>query len=456
MLANLRSLVGSFSLSLEKLRISSIKNMIGFGLVVGWCGSLLTERVLCCAVNAGEGEIEKGSEKEIGGLHSVFLLRARKSGTVLVKLGLRSVCPWRARWGLDLEQIFFFFSHRCLWSKDTEEKREKKKKKRMDFFTALPDDMLLEIFKRIPESDWFSVLTCCRKFAAVAKRRFNPSTQSTLGHLKSSLRHSNFTDLAMDHWAMVSTSSFETSVFDLDLSVEQELVACTISIHQKIALYSLQGSLVREFCPEQVDDPFGIKFYSPEMLVVSDWTKGTVNLVNITGKHVKSFGNPTQKFCFPGSIAINRAKDKLLIADAKNKRIQLLDVQTETLSVLLSDPSLKFPMYVTYDSLHQRVVVSARDSNLISLFDWNGNFISSFGATVLRSPMGVALTKEGNFVVANKQMDKLSFFDDQGRHLHESDEIPEGKYFPNAFLVCLFGEMVLTHVCPLWGKKPLQ
>ena len=68
------------------------------------------------------------------------------------------------------------------------------------------------------------------------------------------------------------------------------------------------------------------------------------------------------------------------------------------------------------------VYVTDRENDRVQVFEQDGKFIREFGSDVLKSPRGIAVTKDGH-VVASCRANKLSIFTLEGQCVREITDV---------------------------------
>jgi len=121
------------------------------------------------------------------------------------------------------------------------------------------------------------------------------------------------------------------------------------------------------------------------------------------------------RFGFPIDTDIS-TQGELFCLDGENKRLLKLDV--------LGDPQISFGGFdagegrlvepVRFMMGGNRIFVSDRDRPGIVVFDLYGNFLFSFGNTVLKNPSGITQVKNENLLVTDIDCHKIYVFQENG------------------------------------------
>ena len=134
---------------------------------------------------------------------------------------------------------------------------------------------------------------------------------------------------------------------------------------------------------------------------------------------VLQFGQKGAKngcFQYPYSVAVN-SRDEIVVADTKNHRIQVFDGSKGRRKGLFN-----VPYCVTFDPRNHQIVVADTRNHRIQIFDEKGTFIRAFGSKgkgngQLEFPRGVAMSKEGGYVVSSEHC--IQVFDSAGNFVRK-------------------------------------
>ncbi|MBC7475684.1 MAG: response regulator, partial [Candidatus Sericytochromatia bacterium] len=149
-------------------------------------------------------------------------------------------------------------------------------------------------------------------------------------------------------------------------------------------------------------------------------------------KTIGSAGADNLQFSSPRAIHISN-EEKLIIADTKNSRIQVLDKQGNFLS-MFSEDSMKAPCSVTTDMAGKIYVIDALDCK-IRVFSPRGNLIDVFGGKgndigQLSSAYGITIFNNEKIYVTDPDGHKIVIFDFQGNVInsYSSESKEHGEY----------------------------
>lgn len=174
--------------------------------------------------------------------------------------------------------------------------------------------------------------------------------------------------------------------------------------------------------------PVGVAVDSEDRLFVSDAALHSVVCFSPQGQPLARFG--TTALARPGGIAIDRQRNRLYVADAKDSRVAVFDVGSLSLVGYLGSPSKPgrrdngtffAPTNVAVD--REGILYVADTWNYrIQIFDSNGKFVRAFGAQGDRPgefirPKGVAVDSEGHIYVADAEFNNFQILRPDGQPL---------------------------------------
>ena len=158
-------------------------------------------------------------------------------------------------------------------------------------------------------------------------------------------------------------------------------IAVSDLANKHIALYTLNGVLVRKFGSDSLDEPSGLAVNEKGLLFVAAYRGDKVCAYSEDGEFQYSFGSKGSQ---PGEF---NSPEQICIAQ---------------------------------DGL---VYVSDSDNNRVQVFQQDGHFVRQFGKNVLNRPTGLACTKDSHIVVASEKSCKLSIFTPSGECVHEVKDV---------------------------------
>ncbi len=174
--------------------------------------------------------------------------------------------------------------------------------------------------------------------------------------------------------------------------------------------------------------PAGVALDAEDRLFVSDADLHTIICFSPTGKPLATFGGT--RLGRPGGIAIDRLRNRLYVADAKNSRIAVFDTATMQFVAYFGTPSkpganpggtFYAPTNVAVDR-QGNVYVADTWNYRVQILDANGKFIRMFGAQGDRPgefirPKGIAVDSEGHIYVADAEFNNFQILSSDGKPL---------------------------------------
>jgi len=175
--------------------------------------------------------------------------------------------------------------------------------------------------------------------------------------------------------------------------------------------------------------PVGVATDGEDRLFVSDATLHSIFCFSPTGQVISYFGSAS--LGRPGGIAIDSARNRLYVADAKENRIAVFDTNTFKFVAYYGDSKrpggssakgfFAAPTNVALDR-KGNLYVADTWNNRIEILDPAGKFIRVFGAQGDRPgefirPKGIAVDSEGHVYVADAEFNNFQILDPNGTPL---------------------------------------
>ena len=148
------------------------------------------------------------------------------------------------------------------------------------------------------------------------------------------------------------------------------------------------------------------------------------------------YGNAEGQFTEPSGVAVD-ARNRLVVADTNNNRIQIFDVHGRFLSQFGSSVNsrLTFPNRIAVSRKTGNIVITERSpSHRVQTYTIGGFHIATFGEDILEHPRGVAIDDDDNIVIIECKVMRVTIFTMSGELLHKfgcSDHLE----FPNSVAV---------------------
>jgi DNA-binding beta-propeller fold protein YncE len=174
--------------------------------------------------------------------------------------------------------------------------------------------------------------------------------------------------------------------------------------------------------------PVGVAVDSEERLFVSDASLHSVTCYSPSGQPISHFG--TNVLGRPGGIAIDRQRNRLYVADAKNSHIAVFDVGSFTFLQYYGSASkpgrrdngaFYAPTNVAVDR-DGNIYVADTWNYRVQILDPNGKFVRAFGAQGDRPgefirPKGIAVDSGGHVYVADAEFNNFQILTREGQPL---------------------------------------
>jgi DNA-binding beta-propeller fold protein YncE len=174
--------------------------------------------------------------------------------------------------------------------------------------------------------------------------------------------------------------------------------------------------------------PAGVALDAKDRLFVSDAQLHSITCFSPAGNVIARFG--TSALGRPGGIAIDRQRNRLYVADAKDNHIAVFDTETRELITYLGRPSEGGKRENGTFAAPTNVAVD-RQGNVYVADTWNyrvqilapeGKFLRAFGEQGDRPgefirPKGIAVDSEGHVYVADAEFNNFQIFSPEGQPL---------------------------------------
>ncbi len=174
--------------------------------------------------------------------------------------------------------------------------------------------------------------------------------------------------------------------------------------------------------------PAGVVVDSADRLFVSDAQLHSITCFSPTGQVISRFG--MSSLGRPGGIAIDRQRNRLYVADAKQSRIAVFDTKSLEFICYFGTPgqagkpengTFASPTNVAVDR-QGNIYVADTLNFRVQVLNPAGKFLRTFGAQGDRPgefirPKGIAVDSEGHVYVADAEFNNFQIFSPQGQPL---------------------------------------
>ncbi|MEO8681643.1 MAG: 6-bladed beta-propeller [Vicinamibacterales bacterium] len=171
--------------------------------------------------------------------------------------------------------------------------------------------------------------------------------------------------------------------------------------------------------------PVGVAVDSRDVVYVADATLKRVFGYGVNGELSIAIGHEGELVA-PSGLAIDRAADRLYVADAGKHEVLCYSAKDGALIRVIGKRGgeageFNFPTNLSVDA-QGRLYVADTLNFRIQVFDRDGKFVRMFGELgdspgQLNRPKGVAVDSEGHIYVADSSFNNFQVFDEEGRLL---------------------------------------
>ena len=190
--------------------------------------------------------------------------------------------------------------------------------------------------------------------------------------------------------------------------------------NKRVQVFSSAGRYLGEFgrqgqSHEKLRRPVAVAYLDADHILVADSRLNKVFLFKENGEFVKRL-NPGQ-YQSPFGISVNR-DGHVIVCDLQSKKVLVLSPDDNTLLQSFQAPDCDTaPSDVVQNE--DKFFVSYLDSHCIKVFDAAGNYVRDIGRHgpsdgQLSYPLGVAIDKFNNLVVADQENNRLQIFTPEG------------------------------------------
>ena len=194
--------------------------------------------------------------------------------------------------------------------------------------------------------------------------------------------------------------------------------------HSVKVLQASDGSLVKTFggvgfFDGEFDVPAGIAFLDGKT-IVCDLNNGRLQSFDSEGSFLSEFGSKGDSpGCFgnPNSICVDGASQNIFVAEASNKKVQVLDKEFNHKSFIVGPPFTSCN-HVGFDNVNNRLIVTDCEADTVALFDpSNGQLVCKLAGEngEFKGAAKAIGDKSGNILVCEMGENKVVVFDKDGK-----------------------------------------
>lgn len=200
------------------------------------------------------------------------------------------------------------------------------------------------------------------------------------------------------------------------------------SLAKRVHVYdraNAEYSYIRGSEQESLSLPIGLATDARGNLYVADGEHGKIFVFKPDGSFESDLDS-TKWLKRPSGLAIDKARQRLYVADAPSHEVKVFDLEKGAVLKTIGERGsqngeFNYPAFVAVDKAGRLYVTDALNSR-IQVFDADGRFLRTFGKKGdgtgdLSAPKGVGVDGEGHIYVADADFDNLQIFDDKGQLL---------------------------------------
>lgn len=184
-------------------------------------------------------------------------------------------------------------------------------------------------------------------------------------------------------------------------------------------------SHIRSTEEEKLSLPIGLAVGADDRIFVADGDRAKIYVFKPDGTFDTDLGS-AKWLKRPAGIAIDRARQRLYVADPGAHDVKVVDIANGALVKTIGERGTEsgkfnYPAFVAVDRQGRLLVTDALNGR-IQIFDAEGRFVAALGKKGdgtgdLSAPKGAAADSEGHIYVADADFDNFQIFDEKGQLL---------------------------------------
>ena len=215
-------------------------------------------------------------------------------------------------------------------------------------------------------------------------------------------------------------------------------------------IFDSQDQLVRKFGSSgtgngEFSSPLGVAFDDNNHLYITDHWNFRVQKFDITGAYLLQFGTQGSgdgELMRPLGIVVH--SDKLYVSEVTNHRISVFHLDGQFIHIIGSG-YLSSPHYIAV-STNGQLLVANKSHHCITIFTLNGNYVGKFGTQgtcrgQLNGPSGIATDLYGFIFVTESRNNRISIFDKNGVFVHSFSSSHSSPY---AIAISPIGDLYIS------------
>ena len=206
------------------------------------------------------------------------------------------------------------------------------------------------------------------------------------------------------------------------------LLLATDELNKEVCIFNDQGRLLRSFEVQDTESYLdGIAELRNGNIAVSIYDRKAIAVYTMNGEFVGEFGSETLDGPSGLAVAVDH-KRQLFAADYRGHKISVYSEDGEfhfSFGSYGSQPGeFKSPEQISIAGNGLVYVVDC-ENDRVQVFQQDGQFVWQFVNDILENSSGLALTRDGNIVVASPNTNKLSILSPSGRHMniHQVEDV---------------------------------
>ncbi len=195
-----------------------------------------------------------------------------------------------------------------------------------------------------------------------------------------------------------------------------------------VFIFDKEGNCLRKIGSEgenvgQLKHPWGVTYLNDNEILIADARNNRIQQLDVqTGTFVKSFGKygaAKEQFFSPSEVCLDE-QHHIVVTELDNHRIQIITQEGETISIFGDSGPQKLNRPTSCIPYKNMFLVSDRENNCITSFDQSGTFLDKFGKSGHQDgqfnwPYGLLVDRSNNLLVCDCGNNRVQQFSLDGR-----------------------------------------